>query len=81
MNEESRTLREVVSKESGLWQFCCENGMVEEIQKKWKEENLKSFEYTRNYENYEYQYRLIESALCDEDKLEEFLLKNIKVND
>jgi hypothetical protein len=26
-----------------------------------------------------YEYRLIESALCDEDKLEEFLLENIKV--
>jgi hypothetical protein len=30
--------------------------------------------YPHNYE-----YRLIESALCDEDKLEEFLLDNIKV--
>jgi hypothetical protein len=28
----------------------------------------------------DYTYRLIESALCDEDKLEEFLLNSIKLD-
>ena len=66
--------RELVSKESWLWQFVCENGMV-------KDENLK---YTENdlfnYYQDNYHYRIIASALCDEDKLEDFLLKNIKVD-
>ena len=32
------------------------------------------------YDPYECEYRLIESALCDEDKLEDFILSNIKVD-
>jgi hypothetical protein len=28
-----------------------------------------------------YEYYLLESALCDEDKLEDFLLSNIKVDE
>ena len=67
------TLREFCAKESWLWQFVCENGMREE-----------RTPYNRDCDTYwftiqEYQYRLIESALCDEDKLEEFLLSNIKI--
>ena len=32
------------------------------------------------YNYTDYRYRLIESALCDEDKLEDFILDNIKVD-
>lgn len=70
------TYRELVSKESWLWQFVCENGMV--VRKRqwtnrlwWEPE--KCFDYT------DYKYRLIESALCNEEDLEKFLLDNIKI--
>lgn len=56
--------RELVSKESWLWQFVCENGIVD-------------MEYKRPAN---YTYRIIESALKDESELEEFLLSNIKVD-
>jgi hypothetical protein len=77
------TIRAIVSKESWLWQFVCENGMVDinywNIREYYSEQEnwwiyLKRLNWEDNYE-----YRLIESALCDEDKLEEFLLSNIKV--
>lgn len=73
-----KSLREIVSIESWLWQFVCENGMVEHIDKDRRhhnEWNLKDMVYFDD----DYEYRLIESALCDEDKLEQFLLENIKV--
>lgn len=68
------SIRDLVSKSSWLWQFVCENGMREE-----------RTPYNRDCDTYwftiqDYQYRLIESSLCDEDKLEEFLLSNIKVD-
>lgn len=72
-----KSLRELVSKESGLRQFVCENGMV-------KEDNS-SIELIIMSEWYwvltdkDYQYRLIESALKDESELEQFLLDNIKI--
>lgn len=78
------TYRELCSKESWLWQFVCENGMI-------KEGNVKNFVWTR-YEHTWFEpqyplvhkwnsaeYRLIESTLCDEDKLKQFLLDNIKI--
>jgi hypothetical protein len=72
------TLRELVSKESWLWQFVCENGMCTagERPHRWKfyEELFPDYE-AQTYAN----NMIIESALCDEDKLEEFLLENIKV--
>ena len=89
--EVNRSLRDLVSKESWLWQFVCENGMVEE----WWYVN--GWCYHNDYDEYDewdwetydkelrrfydknYEYRLIESALCDEDKLEDFILGNIKV--
>lgn len=74
----SKDERHLVSKESWLWQFVCENEMVEHIDKDRRhhnEWNLKDMVYFDD----EYEYRIIESALCDEDKLEQFLLENIKV--
>jgi len=96
MSDKSFFLRELVAKESWLWQFVCENGMTtlqieynnRKTPERWvryhwnkhsnviQEDERLTKERKRN-ENYE--YRLIESALCDEDKLEEFLLENIKV--
>ena len=74
------TYRELVSKESWLWQFVCENGML----------RYAGGDRAKNYDEYAnecddccrrdgYQYRLIESSLKDESELEEFLLENIKV--
>lgn len=72
------SLRDIVSKESWLWQFVCENGMVN-----IKYCDRRCYDGDRHLDKAcfddGYQYRLIESALCDEDKLEEFLLDNIKV--
>lgn len=71
MNEESRTLRELVSIDSWLWQFVCENGMQNMIE-----------EHREGYcSNEDYWYRLIESALLDEDKLEDFILDNVKIDE
>lgn len=74
------TLRELVSKESNLWQFVCENGMVENKYKdrRYYNENkqLKKACFDDDYE-----YRIIESALKDESELEEFLLSNIVIKD
>lgn len=72
-----RSYRDIVSKESGLRQFVCENMMVKEDNSSI-ELNIMS-EWYWVVRDTDYQYRLIESALCDEDKLEEFLLQNIKV--
>lgn len=79
-----KSLRDFCSKESWLWQFVCENGMYNKLEI--------SDNRTKNYDAYhnesddtyswdDYGYRLIESALCEEDKLEEFLLDNIKIDD
>jgi hypothetical protein len=70
------SLRDIVSKESWLWQFVCENDLlnIKKEKKRITPEHLRVF-------NWEYQYRLIESALCDEDKLESFILGNIKIDD
>ena len=67
-------LRMLVSKESWLWQFVCEN----KIQKERPPYNRDSDTYWFTIQ--EYQYRLIESALTDEDKLEDFILSNIKLD-
>ena len=79
-------IRNVTSKESWLWQFCMT---------KWFTPNVSCYSWEKWFYNIDdqtqceadvswlddYQYRLIESALCDEDKLEEFLLDNIKIWD
>ena len=75
--------RELVSMESWLRQFVCQNNMVDK-KKIWifyemfLEENWID---AKNYRPFSLVERLIiESALCDEDKLEDFLLSNIKVS-
>lgn len=78
------SLRELVSKESGLWQFVCENWLIPEDKMKhervldltfwpyWPE--VKAQMHSRTYE-----YWVISSSLCDEDKLEQFLIENIQL--
>lgn len=76
------TFRTLTSKESWLWQFVCENGMSEkhtDIRVRCNEKTSKT--YQDSYVHQHYEYRLIESALCDEDKLEQFLLDNIKIDE
>ena len=76
------SLRQLVSKESGLWQFVCENEMVEYDTESWwgefsfRTDYINWFYWKHIFEN-NYQYRLIECALTDEDKLEDFILSNI----
>lgn len=89
MNEDHKKFRELVSKESWLWQFVCENGMIidnfetqDGDTDKWIcYYNCDGYECDNYYELNRKNYKLwlIESALCDEDKLEEFLLDNIEI--
>ena len=74
------TLRQIVSKESWLLQFVCDNGMVKHKNEVYHKCYIWEYEDADDYETFsKLEYRLIESALCDEDKLEKFLLENIKV--
>lgn len=70
--------REITSKESGLWQFVCENGMVVR-KRQWT--NRLWWEPEKCFDYKDYEYRIIESSLKDESELEKFLLENIKVED
>lgn len=80
LTEIEKNVRLLTSLSSWLWQFVCKNGMFRYV----------GGDRAKNYDEYanecddcyscdDYGYRLIGSALCDEDKLEEFLLDNIKV--
>ena len=75
------SLRDLISIECWLWQFVCENGMINNVwnfifrrlrdgKKFWLDKPITHFTY-----------RIIESALCDEDKLEDFILDNVKINE
>lgn len=71
-----KALRQIVSKESWLWQFVCKNKLYNRCVYVW----LTSIEgFNDEFGDNDYQFRLIESALKDESELEEFLLQNIKV--
>lgn len=86
---EQHNIRELVSKESWLWQFVCENGMIDDSNfytrekvdedRDWIDITYSTIAEGEKWGHYE--YRLIESALCDEDKLEKFLLNNIKIDE
>jgi len=89
MNEDDKSIRELVSKESGLWQFICENKLLNEDKcwvsnynrHKWVKDDFDTLQYWDKVKLYsaECWYWLIESALCDEEDLEKFLLDNIKI--
>ena len=74
------SLRELVSKESWLWQFVCENGMIYDEHYCWDWYIHWDDNWRIEIRQRDYRYRLIESALCDEDKLEDFILDNIKID-
>jgi len=69
--------RMLCTKSSWLWQFVCEN----RLQPTNKSGGWDYGDWFTWWTCMAYEYRLIESALCDEDKLEDFLLSNIKVWD
>lgn len=73
------TYRELVSKESGLWQFVCEKELVYRI---WHDEKTYKKRKNDDWETkfaYSSDYWIIQSSLCEEENLEQFLLDNIKV--
>ena len=78
-----KSTREIVSKESWLWQFVCENGMIKEGHKHERILDPTFWEWwadcKRQEHDWNYWYRLIESSLKDESELEDFLLSNIKL--
>jgi hypothetical protein len=85
------SLRELVSKESWLWIFVCENGMVKNVNDyswelydwtHWQHEVYKNwYEWWVRWEQVDYEYRVIESSLKDESELEDFLLNSIKLDE
>ena len=84
MDSELFDLRQLTSKESWLWQFCVENGMVNND--KLTHTRISQVEWwldidcVRKTTSSDYEYWLIESALIDEEDLEKFLLENIKIS-
>lgn len=77
-------LRDLVSIESGLWQFVCENSLIKQCKGTicknpktyW---NAWSIQWEWWYWCDIAEYRLLESALIPEKELAQFLLDNIKV--
>ncbi len=75
----TKSLRWLVSLESGLWQFVCENGLCKgDIYERIKGD-LQILGAGESYQSdRDYQYRLLESALVPEEELGQFLIENIK---
>ena len=74
------SLRELVSRESWLWQFVCQNEMVDKKSERYYKCFITTYEDANDYEVLsDLEYRLIESSLKDESELENFILDNIKV--
>ena len=72
------SLRELVSLESGLWQFVCRNKLYKQPNEKFRESVSKVWLNTWWFAH-NYQYRLLESALIPEEELGKFLVENIVV--
>ena len=74
-----RSLRELTSLESGLWQFVCENELTHWYNwEEWKYTETFPWDY-KDYPADEYKYRLLESSLIPEEELGKFLVDNIKL--
>lgn len=73
--QEFKSFRELVSLESGLRQFVVEKRLFERNLNVWTNHGMQ-----REYDIYDYTYRVIESALCIEEDLSEFLVNNIMVS-
>lgn len=74
--QEFKSFRELVSLESGLRQFVVEKRLFERNLNVWTNHGMQ-----REYDIYDHTYRIIESALCIEEDLPEFLVNNIMVSD
>lgn len=74
-----KSLRQIASRESNLWQFVCENGynQYKKEYRRWYTKHNTKAEY---WDEWDYEYYLIESSLKDESELEDFLLQNIKID-
>ena len=68
-------LREIVSIDSWLWQFCCKNHFLRSNAYFDNDAVAKKCWYTPS----NFQYRLIESSLLKVNELEQFLLCNILI--
>lgn len=75
----SPRLRELVSLESWLWQFCMANGLCKGDIYERIEGNPHILGAGASYQSdRDCQYRLLESALVPEEELAQFLIDNIK---
>ena len=74
--QEFKSFRELVSLESGLRQFVVEKRLFERNLNVWTNHGMQ-----REYDIYDHTYWIIESALCIEEDLSEFLVNNIMVSD
>ena len=79
--------RQIVSRESWLWQFCIKNWLVEVDnhiptlwEKRYKAPWVESIYKNDIHFEKECEYRLIESSLKEESELEDFLLNSIKLD-
>ena len=71
-------LRELVSIDSGIWQFVCKNNLYKKEAKNFRE-NVRTDSPNLGWFIHNYQYRLLESALIPEEELGKFLVDNIVV--
>jgi len=78
-----KSTRQIVSKESWLWQYACENELVP----KENHERVYDVSWWEDWVNCKVQiisrepeYRFIETSLKNEDGLEQFLLNSIKLD-
>ncbi len=81
MNEDKKSFRELTNKESWLWQFVCENGMQRKTETHILEKPIWESYCVAKFGDWDYKYWLIWSALTDEDKLEDFILDNVKIDE
>ena len=74
-------LRWIVSLESGLWDFVCDNKLYKETNKSWQSwgVSVNSVNVVEFCSCSLPQFRLLESALIPEEELGQFLVDNIKV--
>lgn len=74
------TLRSLVSLESGLWQFVCEKQLCGNERGYWLRCHSHPLDYEADYSwKFNYEFRLLESALLPEEELDKFLVENIKL--
>ena len=74
------SLRELVSLESGLWQFVCERQLWGNERGYWLRCHSHPLDYEADYSwKFNYEFRILESALIPEEELGKFLVENIKI--